>query len=586
MGRALVWAVVVAGACTAPAEQAPASDHRGAPLPPPPTDPTPVPVPGPPPGTVPADPTPPPAAAPPPSDPVGPTPLLRLTRFQYLNTLRDLLGVDAREVPAPSSDAVGESSFPEAGLPSPEELRALMEIAETVAASAVERLPELLPCDPTAADEPACAERFIRGFGRRAWRRPLRALEVEQLAALYDQARGWAGHGFGDGIRVVVSALLQSPHFLYRRDAAPEEAPPGSGPRTPVPLDPHARAARLSYFLWNTMPDAELFAAAETSSLDTAAGVEAQARRMLRDPRARDTIRAFHRPWLALGSVSESEQERGLFSFMTKSAKIYDPLEQPTLFRSMERETDTFASSILLDGDGRLDTLLSWPRSYVDGRLAALYGAEAVAGDDVALRTLPARAGILTQASFLARHATNESHPARRGRVIYERLLCGTIPDPPAGVTPPRPAEGLTTRQRFAEHGQNACAVGCHALMDPFGFALESFDGLGRHRTLDAGQPVDTSGVARFPLAGERPFAGTEELLAMLAASEEVRRCFARQWLRFALGRADVAEDAASLAQVWQAFERSGFDVRELLVALTLTPSFLHHPPSPPAEAP
>jgi hypothetical protein len=171
--------------------------------------------------------------------------------------------------------------------------------------------------------------------------------------------------------------------------------------------------------------------------------------------------------------------------------------------------------------------------------------------------------------------------------VIYERVLCGSVPEPPADVPAPKPpSPGLTTRDRYVEHAQNACAAACHALIDPIGFALESFDAIGRHRSEDRGKAVDTSGVALFPVAGEKAFANTSEFIHLLATSEEVRICFARQWFRFALGRLESEDDTESLTAVQAAFAGSGFDVRELLVALVKSPAFLYRSSPVGATAP
>jgi hypothetical protein len=500
----------------------------------------------------------------------GPVPILRLTHSQYLNTIRDLLGI----VPDPSllasRDAVGTSAFFEAGVLGPEEFRALMGTAEDLAAA--DHLTALRPCSAAAVGEAACARQFIAQFGKRAFRRPLAEAEQLDLMALFDGARAAPDAAFEDGIRVVLSALLQSPGFLYH-GAAQEPSAMGSIRA----LDSYQRAARLSYFLWDTMPDAGLFAAADAALLDTRAGVEQQARRMLRDPRARDAVRIFHRQWLELGQLAPEQA----FD-VRKDPSVYDDTQQPALFRSMEQESATFAAAIMLTGEGDgsagLETLLSAPFSFVDDRLAQLYGAMAVASGGFERRTLPERGGILTHAGFLAEHATaSESHPMKRGRVVYERVLCGDVPEPPANVPPPKPpAAGLTTRDRYAEHAKNACAVACHGLIDPIGFAFEGFDAIGRHRSEEGGKTIDTSGMAHFPLSGDRRFANAAEFIRLLATTDEVRACFVRQWFRFAFGRMESDGDAASLASVESAFTRSRFDVRELLIALVTSPSFLY----------
>jgi len=535
------------------------------------------------PSTPPPPPATPPSVAQPPPPPhdqepiptaVGPAPLRRLSRVQYANTLRDLLGVEVGALTSLVDDPWGPAGFEEGGVPAVHGLRGLMETAETVAAAAVANLPALLPCDP-ATGEARCVRAFVAGFGRRAFRRPLAGAELDQLLSLYRQFRDQPGYGLSGALRVVLTAILQSPRFLYHW----EDGCPGGARDRPVPLCPHALAARLSYFLWQSLPDQGLVAAAETGGLGRAEGLAREARRLLSDPRARDTIGWFHRQWLDLGPP----EPEGSALPTTRLYKVHDldVAEQAALLRAMDRETWEFAAGVLLAGDGRLETLLAAPFSFVDERLARFYGGPPPADRGFSRVALPHRAGILTHGSFLWTYATQrESHPIKRGKVIFERVLCGDLPPPPAMIPAPKPiAPTTSTRQRYAEHGNSACARGCHALIDPLGFALESFDAMGRYRAEDGGQPVDTSGVAELAREGSRPFADTAEFLQILSRSEDARRCLTRQWYRFALGRPETAAEEPALEQLHQTFARAGFDVRELLVAIAGSPSFRYRPP-------
>jgi hypothetical protein len=187
------------------------------------------------------------------------------------------------------------------------------------------------------------------------------------------------------------------------------------------------------------------------------------------------------------------------------------------------------------------------------------------------------RGGILTEASFLAAHGTSEeSHPVKRGKLLADRLLCIDLPLPPDNVPDPKmPAPNLSTRERYAEHGSNACARACHAIIDPLGFAFEHYDAVGGWRDQDGGKPVDATGA--LELGGQRKtFDGAMELSALLAQAPEVRECMARQWLRFALRRHETLGDAASVRSALDAFDKSGQDLRELMVALTKTRAFSH----------
>jgi len=166
------------------------------------------------------------------------------------------------------------------------------------------------------------------------------------------------------------------------------------------------------------------------------------------------------------------------------------------------------------------------------------------------------------------------SNPVKRGKAVYTKLLCGVLPPPPPNVPPAKPATaGGTTRQRFTEHDQNECAKGCHMLMDPIGYAFEHYDGIGRYRTMDNGQPVDSTGTLNIDGA-DKSFADALELTKILSTSDTVRSCFAKQWFRFAVGRNETDADAASLASIATAFATNQFDMRDLAPAIAASRSF------------
>jgi hypothetical protein len=333
----------------------------------------------------------------------------------------------------------------------------------------------------------------------------------------------------------------------------------------------HEMASRLSYLLWASMPDAELFAAADADRLTDPGEVERQVRRLLRDPRAKDGIAEFFLQWLDLTAVPE----------LDKNKKRYRDFS-PQLAQSMLEETRRLVTSVVLEGDGRLDTLFTSTASSVDEPLADLYQVEGPSGQGRSAVTLDPeqRAGILTRAGFLASHATfEESHPIRRGVAVADRVLCFDLPSPPDNVPPPRPpAEGLSTRERFAEHSKNACATACHDLFDPLGLAFEHYDAIGGYRTEDGGKPVDASG--EFTADGvTKKFADAVDLVKFLSRTRSTHDCMVQQWLRYALRRRELPADQASLTAVQESFARTS-DIRELLVALTRTPSFTHRAPT------
>jgi hypothetical protein len=508
------------------------------------------------------------AGDPPPGSTADPTaagvmPLRRLTIREYDNTVRDLLG-DATAPGKQFPDDRDETfTFRRADAIAVQDAKLIRGAAEALAAAAARNLGALLPCNP-AAGEDACAGQFIPSFGLRAFRRPLSGAETARLMALYTTGRTTLKLGFADAIGLLIEGMLQAPAFLYHWEA-PAAAAIQEGPA--VRLGHYEIASRLSYFLWGSMPDRELFAAAAAGQLGTAAEVQVQARRLLNDPRARDAVAAFFEEWLAVDTLDEKA---------AKDAQVY-PEWDAALKAAMAAETRAFVGHVVFEGDGRWTTLLGAPFSFVNQALGRVYGMPDVTGPDLRRMDLIGgqRAGFLTQPAFLAlTGAADGSHPVRRGKAIYEKLLCRELPPPPANVQPARPASaGGTTRERFAEHAGNDCARGCHALFDPLGFAFEHYDGVGKYRTMDNGKPVDASGDVTLD-GSSKHFDDALALTRLMAGSAEVRRCFATQWVRFALARQETAADAASLDTAAAGFASPEATVRDLMAAVATIRSF------------
>ena len=502
----------------------------------------------------------------------GPAPLRRLTIREYNNTVRDLLGVDS----APARDfAIDQSAggFAVGGpVATASDAGRLLDAALSLAAAATDKLQALVPCTPVppeAAAQTTCAQKFITQFGRRAYRRPLGADETAELQALYSAHRQpEIGYGFTEAIRAVAAAMLASPQFLYRAELG------GAAPLRDAGLirfNSHEMASRLSYSLWTTMPDEELFREADAGKLVTPDQIDRQVRRMLKDPRATEAVADFHLQWLDIDTLPGAPPKEPRFKEYT-----------PELVSAMVAETVAFTTDLLLGAraTGSFEALFTSPATFVNDDLARLYGTAAPAGaGGMRAATLNAeqRAGVLTHASFLAMHAsTGESDPVKRGTSILKRVLCIDIPPPPdmdVGMPKP-PAPGLTTRQRFAEHSKQECAT-CHRLSDPVGFAFEHYDAIGAFRTQDQGQPVDASGVLELP-SGPLRFKDAVELVKALSRTPEAQQCMATQWLRFFLRRTEMPGDKASLAVANTVFAGTGHDIRELLVALSRSRAFTH----------
>lgn len=408
------------------------------------------------------------------------SPLRRLTREQFDNAIRDLLGILDQPSLALSPDEKLGTFYSNSAAPvtrlSIEQYR---DVAEELAAAAVTRNLDTLAGCSGAAQNSACADQFIQSFGRRAFRRPLVTEEAARYRGLFDAN---TTRGFAEGIRVVLEAMLQSPSFVYHLELSP--APSAAGV---APLGGFEVAERLSFALWNSVPDTELLDAAGSGKLDSADGLRAQAERLLLSDRAKDALSSFHLQWLGLDGLLDIDKDPALFPDFT-----------PALQGAMRDEATGFADFVIRRGDGRLQTLLSAPFTVAGTDLLKLYGATAAPAADGTVQLDPTqRAGLLTQAAFLSAHShANQTSPVHRGLSVRKNLLCTNLPDPPANVnnTPPEPDPNATTRQRFEQHRADPSCAGCHQLLDPIGVGFENYDAIGRYRTSENDLPIDARG--------------------------------------------------------------------------------------------
>ena len=476
----------------------------------------------------------------------GLAPLRRLTRAEFDNTVRDLLGVDMK---------LG-AEFPEEARPfgfdNNAELNPVTSLlaegyvsaAEKLATAAVGKLDSILPCD--GSNETACLDEFLNGFAQRAWRRPLTTEERDHLKRRFTELKG---DKFADGIEGLVQILLLSPQFLYRL----EQPVPVDG-QSYGRLDHYAMASRLSYLFWNSMPDEELFQAAGDGKLGTRDEIAAQAKRLLAGPMATAMVGRFAGQWLNLVGLGNVEKDPEQYPEFTP--------EHLDMFRS---ETEQFFQHVW-NTDGKVKTLLTANFSFMNGPLAQFYGSSGASSDAFGKVDVPAeRAGFLTQASFLAQYAKiDQSSPVHRGVAVQENLLCFHLPEPPPDIVDATPISlnpNMTTKERFAAHRNDPSCEGCHRYIDPIGFGFENFDAVGRYRTMDAGKPVDASGEL-IDTDVDGTFVGAVELANRLGGSQQVQNCVASKWFSFAFGRQPSKEDACTVATLNQAMEKSGGDLR------------------------
>lgn len=501
----------------------------------------------------------------------------RLTLDEYDRTVSDLLGFDAGlvSVDFPEELPTLTGYFARGDLRVTDRLigelqNAAGRLAERLVASA-EAYASVVGC---TTEDAACRDSFLSSFGLRAYRRPLTDADLTRYRVLFDAAGEAIGSGnpFRDGVQLAVEAMLQSPHFLFRVERGSGETDE-FGER----ITGYEAASRLSYMLWGSTPDDSLLAAAAAGELSTAEGVAAHARRLVDDPKVATRVKDYHSRWLQLGALSGGGKDPEIF-----------PQYSADLLSSMLAETDRFVEETTLNGAGSLSALLTAPYMFVDARLAALYGIEGDFGAElqrVELSPEDPRAGLLTQGSFLAGHssASDRTSPILRGVFVLRRLLCLDIPDPPPNAQATVPPESetpiVTTRDFFAWKTGMAECRGCHYQINPAGFAFEDFDAIGRHRTEEAGAPIDATGVLELQ-GDDLTFEGGKELSALIAERPEARACYAQNWLRYLWGRADTDADLRTLTTIRQSLAQSDYGVRDLLLDITSSAAFLHLPAS------
>jgi hypothetical protein len=499
--------------------------------------------------------------------------LRRLTHSQYNHTVRDLL----RDQTAPASQFPPEDFIN--GFRNQSRGQSMSPLLVEAYSSAAERLARsafqggdthgLIPCKPSAA----CRARFVKEFGAKTFRRPLDPAERKRYEALMAREPD-----FVKGAQLVVEAMLQSPGFLFRLDAA---ADPN--------LKPWATASRLSYSLWDTMPDAELFAAAARGGLSTREGLEKETRRMLADPRARDCLNDYVSQWLRFDRLLTAGKDRRKFPLYTQETAV-----------AMTEEARTFFSDLVWNNGNFMD-LFTAPYGYVSPELAKIYGVTAPAKDFDKVPFPPGseRAGLLGQGLFLALTAKpDDSSPTARGLFVREQFLCQKVPDPPPGVNTNLPPvtedRPQTNRDRMTEHATNPTCANCHKLIDPIGFGFEKFDAIGERRDQLALEfrgrgpegaatgrgmaprtiriDIDTAGtVAGIP---DSQFSSPADLGAVLARSAQCQECMVKQYFRYTAGRMETPADRPTILKAVEAFRNSRYHFQEMIVALTLLREF------------
>lgn len=415
-----------------------------------------------------------------------------LTSAQYSNSISHIFGSDVSESvipplpPLPRKDGLLASGAAFVGLTS-DQVSQIQQAATSIAAQVVDgnHRDYLVPCQPEArgkADD-QCAETFVRETGRMLFRRPLEETRLADLVTVARRATEKTGD-FYEGLALALETLLISPDFLFLIDKA---EPDPNNPEA-MRLDAYALASRLSFFLWNAAPDAELLDAAEAGDLHTEEGRALAVDRLMASPRLEVGMRAFFDDMLAFDD----------FESLAKDPIVYPNVTAKTLADAREQTLRTIVDHLLLQEADYRD-LFTTRKTYMSMSLAALYGIPTQSGwAPYEFNEEDHRAGLLTHVSFLAAnsHAVRSS-PTLRGKAMRELLLCQHVPDPPPNVdfsTLEDAGDVSTARERLKVHNTNPSCAGCHLITDPMGLALENFDGAGGYRDTENGAILDISG--------------------------------------------------------------------------------------------
>lgn len=509
---------------------------------------------------------------------------VRLTPEQYQNTIRNIFGpgieVEANTVEAGFRDegllAIGarKLTLSSAGFERYET------IAQRIAAQVFEprRVATFLPCAPAAKDraDDACAAQFVERVGPLLFRRPMADGETASYVAVARAAAGKLG-GFHAGMAAALVQMLVAPEFLLRAESG---APDAARPDT-ARLDAYSAASRLSFFLWDSAPDRQLLAAAESGSLLTPKGLAREVDRLLGSPRIEYGIRAFFSDMLGFDQFATLSKDTNIFPKFTKLVEE-DGREQ-TLRTVVDQ---------MMDKSADYRDLFVTRETFLTPSLAAIYGVPLPRTQELggAVPWVPytfpegdRHVGLLTHVSFLSLHShAGRTSPTLRGKALRENILCQKVPPPPSNVdfTTLDDASNpnfRTVRQRLTAHRANPVCAGCHRITDPIGLALETFDSAGVARTTENGAPIDVTGE----LNG-KPFDGVVELAGIIRNDPAATSCFITRAYSYGASRRPTSVERAWLTRTHADLRETGVTWREVMRRIALNPDFYTNPVAPP----
>jgi hypothetical protein len=486
----------------------------------------------------------------------------RLTSEEYSNAVKDLLGVDASsKYPGISGKSVtGYSTEPALSVIGEQGVAAVMNAAEDAALALAPNLAAVLPC--TSKGDDACAGTFLDTVGRRAFRRQLTDDERTNLLAIYSAEKS-DGATFSEAVAVMTSALLQMPAFLYvvEADVAAGKDRRRTGPEL---------AQKLAFQLWGSVPDDALLDAADGGELDDESGVEAQAERMLADPRADRALARFFREWTETSAEDVASKDKTAFSYLDDD-----------MIAAVNESFDRFVADQVHSG-GTFQTLLRDNGAFVNDKLADFFGLDPVSTWTKVKLPADIYAGLVTQPAFMAAHAhTVSSSYVYRGRTIVKRFLCVDVGSPPATAmaafnTLQLPADPTGKETAASVESRNDCG-GCHKVIDPGGLAFEHFDGMGHYREqYDSGKAIDTTGALAGIDDTTLPFEGPVDLMDQLAELPAAEACFATQLFRYTAAEREGSEDACSIQTIGKALSGPDGTLAKAIIQTTQTDGFLY----------
>ncbi len=413
---------------------------------------------------------------------------------------------------------------------------------------------------PKNGSRPDGARRIVSNFTRRAFRRPAEKQEIDRLMRIFEATQK-DGSNFEEGIQITLQAVLVSPYFLFRGELQPDP----DNPTSVHPVNDYALASRLSYFIWSSMPDEELFALAEKKVLRK--NLDAQLKRMLQDPKAGALVENFADQWLQIRNLA----------FVSPDPKMF-PKFNDEIRRAMQQETELFFQGIVREDRSVLE-FIDADYTYLNEPLANYYGIPGREGAEFRRVSLPAgsRGGLLTQASILTITSNpTRTSPVKRGKWILENILGTPPPPPPPDVPELSEAKEKvlsgTLRQRMEQPREKAICASCHARMDPIGFSFENFDAVGQWREKDGTFDIDPAGK----LVSGESFQGPSELKRILLTSkrDEYIRCLSEKMLTFALGRGIEYYDKPSIDRITAALAKNKFKFSALVAELVRSTPF------------